>query len=123
MIYRKNPTTSKDDFFIADFVFVKYKFDEFNDEIIDDIIIIESKLKRTTDLTTPQKEAVKIDNYINRNKILKESIKIAPEVENRKLKISENLIFNGEKKWYKISNGERGEFVENIDKINENGSI
>lgn len=79
-----------DKYFVADFVFVKYK----GFGVIEDIVVVESKLSRGTDLTTAQKAAALKDTYWVRSKEIDELD------QGDMLKFEEKNI-----KWFKVFDG------------------
>jgi hypothetical protein len=98
-----------DKFFVADQVFVKY--DDFGD--IEDIIIIENKLRSTTNLTSPQSNALLKKSYSVRNVVEKKSLFGSSKTLNR----GDDLFFKEEIKWYKIYDSDDGNVITGIDKL------
>jgi len=80
--------------------------------------VIESKLKKGTQLTDAQKKARKKSVLTVRSKSVKSELETEKE-----LLQSSTLKFDGEIKWYKVSDLDDGLNINSIDKIKLNGSI
>ncbi|MEM9327579.1 MAG: hypothetical protein AAGA85_18070, partial [Bacteroidota bacterium] len=97
-----------EDYFVADQVFVK--FDDFG--AVEDLLVIENKLQRSTALTTPQSNALRQSSYEVR------SIMKASEFNTtNQLNQGDTLVFDGPIKWYKVYDSENGDVIVGIDKL------
>ena len=97
-----------DNYFVADQVFVKY--DDFGG--VEDIVVIENKLKNSTALTIPQTDALKHSNYEVR------SINKASEFNStNQLNQGDLLEFEGNIKWYKVYDSDKGDVITGINKL------
>ncbi len=105
----------RDNYFVADQVFVKYGIDEDGIEIIDDILIVENKLKNSTKLTKPQMSAYKKTIFnVRSNNVLS-------EFDNgKRLSSGRMLKFSSNKQWFKVCDGKNGDAITIIRKINKN---
>jgi hypothetical protein len=104
----------RDNYFVADQLFVKYTTDLMGRKVVDDILVIENKLSNTTPLTTPQNGALKSSSYRVRNITEKKS----QFGTNNILKKDDVLNFeNSQIKWYKVHDGTNGDAVSGINKI------
>lgn len=102
-----------DDYFVADQIFVRYKTNALGQKTIDDIIIIENKLKSSTQLTTPQTRALSKNSYTVRNAV----DKVSEFGSSNTLKQNNVLNFNGGIKWYKVYDSDNGDVITGIDKL------
>lgn len=107
-----------DNYFVADQLFVKNRFDNITGQIIEveDIIVVESKLKAGTELSKAQKAARKKNGYKLRSKNTNSEYGI------NELKVR-TLNFDGEIKWYKAYDDNDGESLNDIKKLDINGNI
>jgi hypothetical protein len=99
-----------DDYFIADQIFVKYN--ALGD--VDDILVLENKLSSNTPLTSPQNGALKSYGYRVRNIKQKES-----EYGTKNILSKDDVLDfeNKQIKWYKVYDGNNGDIVSGINKI------
>ncbi|WP_375587718.1 hypothetical protein [Flagellimonas aurea] len=107
-----------DNYFVADQLFVKYGVDSDGYNTVEDIVIIESKLKEGTVLSKAQLKARGNNELIVRSKKTKS---LFSNQEN--LSAKETLKFDGDIKWYKAYDFDDGESLNDIKKINLDGSI
>jgi hypothetical protein len=104
------------DFFIADQVFVKFKTNAVGLKEVEDVIVIENKLKYSTSLTENQKEALKQSKYKVRNQQVKNS-EYDP-INGNKLNNGNELNFkDGKIKWVKVYDSENGDVITDMKKL------
>lgn len=97
-----------DNYFVADQVFVKY--DDFGG--VEDIVVIENKLKNSTALTAPQTNALKQSSFEVR------SVNKASEFSStNQLNQGDLLEFEGNIKWYKVYDSDAGDVITGINKL------
>lgn len=110
---------NNEDFFVADQLFIKFKLIN-NVRVIDDVIVIENKLSKLTQLTENQSNAKGINTYVvrsvNKPGLKNHSIilnKSNPSPEENTISTVSALTI----KWYKIYNGGKGAAITDIDPL------
>lgn len=103
---------SNGDYFVADQVFVKYALDTEGLKEAVDIIIIENKLKSTTQLTTPQSRAFTRREFIVRS-LESESMYSSGNILNNTMELK----FSDAIQWYKVHDGTTGEAITGINRM------
>lgn len=115
------PTTLPDgrviDYFAADQVFVKFRLNQATGlKVVDDIIVVENKLKYGTLLTDNQKYASTLSGYTVRNTTAGPSQLGTADVLSST--VNQNLNFaNGSIKWYKFWDSDKGDIISGIKKL------
>jgi len=98
------------DYFVADQVFVKY--DAFDD--IEDLIVIENKLSRSTPFSPNQTSALHSNSFTIRSNSIASDTNPNLLLESAN---NETLSFSDSKQWYKVSSSGDGTSIINIQKI------
>ncbi|MEP2057491.1 MAG: hypothetical protein ABJJ05_06765 [Maribacter litoralis] len=105
-------------YFVADALFVKYKYNALNEiEGVEDIIVVESKLKMGTELSRAQKAARKKNGFTLRSRKRKSNFNDEDILKQK------NLNFDGPIKWYKAYDFDDGLLINDIKKLDINGNI
>lgn len=102
---------TKTDYFIADQLFVKYKVVG-GQRVVDDILVIENKLSRTTPLTDPQKAALKSSSFTVRSQNA-----ISQFNNTNRLTHGSTIQFSNNRQWYKVYDSSDGREISGMLKM------
>lgn len=101
-------------YFVGDQLFVKYKLNDKGQRVVDDIIVIENKLSKDTNLTSNQRDASLKGAYTVRSQEAKSQTEGIPTSQ----LVPETVIqFGGDIQWIKVWDTNTGDIIEDMGRL------